>query len=99
MTAADPAAKLKAAADLIKKYPKTSVRPRVAQGLLDQIRGVTDLTQKANLAQEYQKIFDQPSEQELIVPVLIDAYIASDKPDEAFAKGSEFLSHNPDSLK
>src|SRR5207237_1265608 len=33
MTAADPAAKLKAAAELIKKYPKTSVRPRVAQAL------------------------------------------------------------------
>lgn len=98
MTAADPAAKLKAAAELIRKYPKTSARPRVAQALLDQIRGVTDASQKANLAQEYQKIFDQPSEQELIVPVLIDAYAAANQPDAAFAKGSEFLSHNPDSL-
>ena len=98
MTAADPAAKLKAAADLIKKYPKTSVRPRVAQGLLDQIRAVADASQKANLAQEYQKIFDQPSEQESIMPVLIDAYAAANQPDQAFAKGSEFLSHHPDSL-
>src|SRR2546430_17710712 len=98
MTAADPAAKLKAAAELIRKYPKTSARPRVAQALLDQIRGVTDASQKANLAQEYQKIFDQPSEQELIVPVLVDAYAAANQPDAAFAKGSEFLSHNPDSL-
>src|SRR5436853_1647773 len=98
MTAADPAAKLKAAAELIKKYPKTSIRPRVAQGLLDQIRGVTDAAQKANLAQEYQKIFDQPAEQEMIVPVLIDAYAAANQTDQAFAKGSEFLSHNPDSL-
>src|SRR5438445_715663 len=98
MTAADPAAKLKAAADLIKKYPKTSIRPRVAQGLLDQIRAVTDASQKANLAQEYQKIFDQTSEQEMIMPVLIDAYAAANQTDQAFAKGSEFLSHNPDSL-
>jgi len=98
MTAADPAVKLKAAAELIKKYPKTAVRPRVAQGLLDQIRGMTDASQKANLAQEYQKIFDQPSEQESIMPVLIDAYAAANQPDQAFAKGSEFLSHNPDSL-
>src|SRR5207237_537147 len=98
ITAADPAVKLKAAAELIKKYPKTAVRPRVAQGLLDQIRGVTDASQKANLAQEYQKIFDQPSEQESIMPVLIDAYAAANQPDQAFAKGSEFLSHNPDSL-
>src|SRR2546429_9836421 len=52
MTAADPAAKLKAAAELIKKFPKTSIRQRVAQGLLDQIRGVTDASQKANMAQE-----------------------------------------------
>jgi len=98
ITAADPAVKLKAAAELIKKYPKTAVRPRVAQGLLDQIRGMTDASQKANLAQEYQKIFDQPSEQESIMPVLIDAYAAANQPDQAFAKGSEFLSHNPDSL-
>jgi len=98
MTAADPAAKLKAAADLIKKYPKTSIRPRVAQALFDQIRAVTDASQKANLAQEYQKIFDQPSEQEMIMPVLIDADAAANQPEQAFAKGSEFLSHNPDSL-
>src|SRR5438105_4333718 len=98
MTADDPAVKLKAAAELVKKYPKTSIRPRVAQGILDQIRAVTDASQKANLAQEYQKIFGQPSEQELIVPLLIDAYAAANQPDQAFAKGSEFLSHNPDSL-
>src|SRR5437588_2779372 len=52
MTAADPAAKLKAAAELIKKYPKTSIRPRVAQGILDQIRAGTDASQKPNLAPE-----------------------------------------------
>jgi len=98
MTAADPAAKLKAAAELIKKFPKTSIRPRLAQGLLDQIRAATDASQRANLAQEYQKIFDQPAEQELIVPVLIDAYGAANQLDSAFAKGAEFLSHNPDSL-
>ena len=32
------------------------------------------------------------------MPVLIDAYAAANQPDQAFAKGSEFLSHNPDSL-
>lgn len=98
MSAPDAAAKLKAAAELIKKYPKTTVRPRVAQAVLEQIRGVSDATQKANLAQEYQKVFDQPAEQEMIIAVLIEASSAANQPDQAFAKGSEFLAHNPDAL-
>ena len=32
------------------------------------------------------------------MPVLIDADAAANQPEQAFAKGSEFLSHNPDSL-
>jgi tetratricopeptide (TPR) repeat protein len=98
LAAPDTPAKLKAAAELIKKYPKSAARPRAAQALLEQIRGVTDASQKATLAQEYQKIFDQPAEQEMIMPVLIDAYATANQPDQAFARGAEFLAHNPDAV-
>src|SRR5947207_15476614 len=60
MTAADPAAKLQAAAELNRNYPKTSAPPRVAQALLDQISGVTAASQKANPAQAYPKVLDHP---------------------------------------
>lgn len=97
-SAPDAAAKLKAAAELIKKHPKTTLRPRVARALVDQIAGVTDATQKITFAQEYLGIFKEPSEQQLIMPVLIGGYAAAKRPDEAFSTGSEFLTRSPDSL-
>src|SRR5207253_3648161 len=41
----------------------------------------------------------EPSEQELIVPVLIDGLAGANRPDEAFSVGAEFLARNPDSLR
>jgi len=99
MSAPSPAVKLKAATDLIKKYPKTVVRPRVASDLADQIAGVADASQKISLAQQYQAIFNEPSEQELIMPVLVDGLAGANRPDEAFSIGSKFLEHNPDSVR
>ena len=97
-TAPDPAAKLKAAEALIKKYPKSVARSQVARSLTDEIAGVKDATQKIALAQEYQGVFKEPSEQQLIVPVLIDAYAGANRFDEVFSTGADFLTHNPDSL-
>ena len=37
MAAPDPAKKLKAGEDFIKKYPKSTIRPQVAHGLIHQI--------------------------------------------------------------
>src|SRR5436190_6224252 len=58
MSATDPAAKMKAVADLIKKYPKTEVRPRVAQTAADQIADLKDANQRLTFAQQYQTIFN-----------------------------------------
>jgi tetratricopeptide (TPR) repeat protein len=98
-SAPDPVAKLKVIAEFVKKFPKSSARPRLAHGAADQIEGVKDPAQRLSYSQEYLKIFDQPSEVEMILPVMIEAYAAANQPDEAFAKGSEFLSKNPDSLE
>ena len=96
--APNPAAKLKAAAELIKKYPKSSARPRVASELTDLIAGVANAPEKISLAQEYQGVFTEPSEQELILPVLIEGFAGADRFDEAFSTGAGFLKSNPDSL-
>jgi hypothetical protein len=93
MSAPDAAAKLKAAAELIKKHPKTTLRPRVASNLMSEIAKVTDTAQKITLAQDYQKIFTEPSEQDLILPVLIDAYGDANRPDEAFSAAVTLLAH------
>jgi hypothetical protein len=99
VSAPDAAAKLKAAAELIKKYPKTTLRPRVASGLANEIAKVTDAAQKISLSQAYQAIFPEPSEQDLILPVLIDGYADAGRGDEAFSTGATLFLHQPDSVR
>jgi hypothetical protein len=95
----DAAAKLKAGAAFVKKYPQSALRARVAQALANEIADVKDATQKLTLAQEYQTIFKEPSDQEMIVPALIDGLADAKRFDEAFASGAEFLKTNPDSVR
>ena len=97
--APDAATKLKAGAAFIKKYPKSALRSKVTQALANDIAAVKDAAQKISLAQEYQGVFREPSDQELIVPILIDGYRDAKRFDEAFAAGAEFLKSNPDSLR
>ena len=99
MTAPDPAVQVKAAADFIKKYPKSTLRPQLARELAGKIDGATDPAQKVTGAQAYREIFKEPSEQELIMPALVDGLIQSKRVDEAFTTGSEFLTRNPESLE
>jgi hypothetical protein len=97
-TAPDPNAKLKAATDFIKKYPKSALRPQVARGVASQISGEKDVAQRITLAQSYQQLFQEPSEQELIVPILIEGLSQGKRADEAFSIGTALLAKNPDSL-
>ena len=99
MSAPDAAAKLKAAGELLKKYPKTALRSRVARDMATEIDGIAEASQRLSLAQDFQTVFKEPSEQELTIRVLINAYAAAHQPDEVFAAGSDFLAKNPDSLR
>jgi len=98
MSATDPAAKMKAVAELIKKYPKTEIRAQVARLTADKIADLKDPNQQLTFAQQYQTIFTQPAEEELIAPILISAYADTNQVDQAFTKGADFLSRHPDSL-
>lgn len=99
LAAPTPAGKLKAAGDFIKKYPKTPVRPRVARNAVDLISAVTDAAQKLSLVLEFQKIFNQPDEEGMIMPVLVEAYAIANQADEAFTRGGDFVSRNPEALQ
>lgn len=97
-SAPDAATKLKAAAEFIKKYPKSSIRPQVAGNLAGQVASVKDSAQKLLLAQELQTIFNEPGETDVIGPVVVQAYADANQPDQAFARGAEFLARAPDSI-
>src|SRR6266849_5276439 len=60
--APDPAGKVKAAGDFVKKYPKSSLRPEIARKFVDQIHEMTDGAQKIAAAQMFQTIFNDPTE-------------------------------------
>ena len=98
IAAKDPAAKLKAAAELIKKHPTTSVRQRVAQNMASEVANVTDNAQKLALAQELETVFNDPAEIDIVAPTIVRAYADANQIDQAFAKGAEFLSHAPDAV-
>lgn len=82
--------KFKAASDLVKKYPKSSLRSKAAADLADEVSAVKDPTQKLALARQYQSIFNEPAEQQVITPILIEALAGANRLDEAFTNGAIF---------
>ena len=96
--APDAAAKLAAANEFLKKYPKSPVRLNVAKYVAGQIAGVSDATQKLTLAESFQKTFTVQNEQELIVPILLDAYFAANRTEDAFKLGTSVLSKQPENV-
>jgi tetratricopeptide (TPR) repeat protein len=97
--APDPAGKLAAAGELIKKYPKTAIRSQVVLELANKIREVKDPAQKLTLAQQLQTMFSQPADEQTVMPVVLDALADANQLDQAFAKGSDFLTRNPESIE
>jgi len=96
--APDAAGKAKAATDFVKKFPKSSRRPMMARKILDQIQEITDGEQKIALAQQFKSIFNNPAEEEMIMPVLMVGYADAKKPDDAFSNGAAYLGQHPDSV-
>ena len=96
--APDAAGKAKAAADFVKKYPKSSLRPALAQKLADQIHEMTDAEQKIVIAQQFKSIFNNPEEEEMIMPILLVGYADAKKPNNAFSNGTAYLGQHPDSV-
>lgn len=97
--APDPSGKLAAAGELIKKYPKTAIRGQVVLELANRIREVKDPAQKLTLAQQLQTMFNDPADEQTVLPVVVDALADANQLDQAFAKGSEFLTRNPESIE
>ncbi|MGH7453983.1 MAG: hypothetical protein ACRENG_21710, partial [bacterium] len=62
------AEKLKASGDYLKKYGKSTQRPRVAGYIADEIGKVTDPAQRIGLIESFSKTFNQPEEADLVKP-------------------------------
>ncbi|HEX8474943.1 MAG TPA: hypothetical protein VF666_13010 [Pyrinomonadaceae bacterium] len=96
--AANAAAKLAAADEFLKKYPKSSLRPQVANHIASQITSVADPAQKLTLAESFSGKFTEPNEAEIIMPMLIETYVAANRVDDAFRVGAQYLEKRPDEI-
>ncbi|MFL6214085.1 MAG: hypothetical protein ACJ74J_09360 [Blastocatellia bacterium] len=97
-TAADPAAKLKAADEFIKKYPKSTNRAVVVSHVVGEISKVTDPTQKITLLENSLTVFKDPADSDVIAPVLLNAYISAKRVDDAFTFADKALAKNPNDV-
>lgn len=77
-------AKLQAASAFVKKYPKSTLRPRIAEALSGEILATQDAAQKAALIETFVVFFNEPSETELVNGPLLAAYIDANRPSDAF---------------
>jgi hypothetical protein len=95
-----PEAKLQAAAEFVKKYPKSALRPQVAQAVAREIASAQDNELKISLAETYLSFFTDPSEAALVNDTLLNAYINSKSghADEAFKMGAARLAKNPEDI-
>lgn len=97
-TAADLNAKMQAAGEFLKKFDKSTQRPRVAEYMLAEVAMIQDNQQRLTAAQNYTKLFNQPAEIEQIQPMVIDTHIRMNKYDEAFQAGAQYLPNHPDEV-
>lgn len=97
-SAPDAAAKLKAAGEFLKKYPKSSLRAQAAAYLAQQISAVADPAQKTSLAENFLTVFTEPSEGAMMTDILISTYVGAQRFEDAFRVGAARLATNPDDV-
>jgi hypothetical protein len=82
--AADGAAAMAAAAEFVKKYPKSELRLEAARIVADKIAKVQDATQRAALSESFLKTFNAPGESNVINSDLALAYVSAKRLDDAY---------------
>lgn len=91
-------AKLQAASEFVKKYPKSTLRPRIAEALSNEILSTQDAAQKAALIETYVAFFNEPAEAEPVNGALLAAYIDANRPADAFKLAPTWLGKHPDDV-
>ncbi|MCA1616522.1 MAG: hypothetical protein LC800_20990 [Acidobacteria bacterium] len=86
--ATDAALALAAAAEFVKKYPKSTLRMDVARVAADKVFATTDAALRVTHGEGYLKIFTAPEEANLINPRLVRDYVAATRLDDAYRVGA-----------
>ena len=96
--ATNPTTKLAAAEEFFAKFPRSSSRLKIAELVTSELRKVRNSDAALILVERAQTIFTAPAERDLLKPIALEAYVKSDRTDEAFQLAAELLANNPDNL-
>jgi tetratricopeptide (TPR) repeat protein len=96
--APDATAKVTAAEEFVKKYPKSAAIPQLSQELALEIGRLPDANQKLVLADRFEKTFTDDKALTQIQFDRMDSYVALNKMDEAYALAAKILQKNPEEL-
>jgi len=91
-------AKLQAASEFLKKYPKSTLRARIAEAVSGEILSTQDAAQKAALIETFVIFFNEPAEAELVNGQLLAAYIDANRPADAFKLAPAYFGKHPDDV-
>lgn len=92
----DATAKLAAATEFIKKFPKSTARMQIANHTATTIDEVPDLTQRVTLAEKALTIFTLPDENDVLTRSLLDAYLSAGRAADSFRVAAAWLTKHPD---
>jgi hypothetical protein len=98
--APDPTAKIQAAGEFVKKYPKSTLRPKVAGYLASEINAVSDAAQRITLLENLLTVLKEPTDADVINPLLVDAYMKSQPPrlEDALRVAGNVVARKPEDL-
>jgi len=96
--APDTATKLKLAGEYIKKYPKSTQRAKVVGYVGQEINKTPDATQKVTLLENALTVFKEPTDADVLNPILLDAYLKANRIDDAFSFAEKSLARTPDDV-
>jgi tetratricopeptide (TPR) repeat protein len=85
---------LVAAADFIKKYPKSELLKPMGTNIASKISKYTVVEQQLTFAESYRTTFKGTSAADIIIPVIVDVDGRTNKFDDAFKEGADYLSRN-----
>jgi hypothetical protein len=91
-------AKLQAADAFVHKYPKSALRPKMAEALSNEIADHQNKQLQIGLAENYLNLFNNPGEDERIVELLLRDYINAGRADGAFNFAAARLARNPNDV-
>ena len=96
--AAEVPAKIQAAGEFVKKFPKSSLRPKVIGYLVQETEKLPDAAQRFTQFESIVTLFKDPADSAVIVPILVEAYVKENKFDDVFRVATDYFAKGPADL-